>query len=261
VFVSEGGISSKFGWNVAAYAPGSDYGWSGNSSTSHRASGSAVAWTYGDDIGGYNNFQYHTPAGILPNDISVKIAYAPNLGSSANNSSNATGASSGAITSGDNATQIQVSGSPVPGATLSASYIEKENQNVIKRHYEAGGLSGKYAVGPVSLGYGRFYVQPTLQGAQSTIYTEHYINDSYGISFNVNDALSLSYTSEQSEANKETVVDAEVDTKVTAEITAVQAAYTMGGMTLSLAHKEIENMDYTSGKNGLETIVAVSLAF
>jgi hypothetical protein len=261
VFVSEGGLSSKLKWDVSAYGAGSDYGWSGNSSTSHRASGSAVAWTYGDDIGGYNNFQYHTPSGILPNDISVKIAYAPSLGAAANNSSNATGTASGASTSGNNATQIQVSGSPVPGASLSASYMEKDNQNVVQRQYEAGGLSGKYAVGPVSFGYGRFYVQPTLLGAQSTIFTQHYINDSYGVSFNVNDALSLSYTNEQSEANKETVVDAEVETQVTAEITAVQAAYTMGGMTLSLAHKEIENMDYTSGKNGLETIVAVSLAF
>jgi hypothetical protein len=62
IFVSEGGISSKYGWSPAVYAPGTDYGWTGNSAVVHDSGTQAPAFTYGDDIGGYNNFQYHTPS-------------------------------------------------------------------------------------------------------------------------------------------------------------------------------------------------------
>ena len=261
IFVSEGGISSKYKWDVSAYAPGSDYGWTGNSAVSHSASASVAGFTNGDDIGGFNNIQYHSPAGFLPKDLSIKLAYAPDLGTNANASSGAVGTAVTTLEQGNDATQIQVSFAPVEGATLSTSYIKKENQNVIKRHYEAGGIAGKYSFGPVSAGYAHFRIQPALEGAQSAIYTDHYVNDAYGISLNVNDALSVSFTHEKSEANKETVVDAEVDTTVEAEITAIQAAYTMGGMTLSLASKEMENMDYTTGLDGNETTFAIVMAF
>jgi hypothetical protein len=261
IFVSEGGLSSKLKWDVSAYGPGSDYGWSGNSTANHRNGASVAGFTYGDDIGGYNNFQYHTPAGILPNDISLKIAYAPNLGTGANNSSNGSGTVT-TQTQGNNATQVQVSGSPVEGATISASYMTKDNQDTTyKRKYEAGGISGKYSFGPVSVGYGKFYVQPSMLKNVGTILTQDYENEAYGISFNVNDALSVSYTNETSEARKKTTTDAEVVTRVEAEISAIQAAYTMGGMTLSLAQKDLENMDYTSQVNGKETVIAVALAF
>ena len=262
IFVSEGGISSKYKWDVSAYAPGSDYGWNGNSSSSHRAGASAAAYTNGDDIGGYNNIQYHTPSGLLPSDISIKIAYAPSLASQPNNSSNGTGASAGDETNGNNATQIQIAGTPTDGMTVSGSYISKENQSTsMKREYEAGGISAKYVFGPVSVGYGKFFVQPALVKLTSAITTQHYENDALGIAFNVNDQLSISYTHEESEATKESITDVELKSNVTAEISAIQAAYTMGGMTLSLATKDIENMDYTASKNGKETVFAVALAF
>jgi len=261
IFVSEGGISSKLKWDVSAYGAGSDYGWTGNSSANHNAGAAVNGWTQGEDIGGYNNFQYHSPAGLLPNDVSIKIAYAPTLSAGANNSSNAAGGATPTTVTGDDATQIQISGTPIEGATLSASYFKKGNQNVVIRQYEAGGLAGKYSMGPISVGYGKFYVQPLNEGSNAAIYTDHYENDSYGVSFNVNDALSVSYTHEKSEANKETTTDAEVRSTVETEISAIQAAYTMGGMTMSLASKEMENMDYTTGIDGNETVFAVSLAF
>jgi len=261
IFVSEGGISSKYKWDVSAYAPGSDYGWTGNTTASHNGSASVAGFTNGDDIGGFNNIQYHSPAGFLPKDLSIKLAYAPDLGSNANASSNATGVAVTSLTQGNDATQVQVSFAPIEGASISTSYIKKENQNVLQRDYEAGGIAGKYTFGQVSAGYAHFRIQPALEGAQSAIFTDNYENDAYGIAVNVNDDLSISFTHEKSEANKETVVDAEVDTTVETEITAIQAAYTMGGMTLSLASKEMENMDYTTGLDGNETTFAIVMAF
>jgi len=266
IFVSEGGISSKYGWSPAVYAPGSDYGWtSNNGSTVVHDSGLATAsFTYGDDIGGFNNFQYHTPAGILPFGISAKVAYAPNTGANANASSDAAGTVPSAE-DGSSAVQYQVNATPLDGLSVTASYFEKQNaQSIYKYGYEAGGASAKYAVGPVTIGYGKFYVQPAIAKATETILTQDYENTSYGIAFNVNESLSLSYTNEKSEANKKTVVGlTNADTKATVETTidAIQAAYTMGGMTISVASKDISDMDYTAGLNAKETVLAISMAF
>jgi len=266
IFVSEGGISSKYGWSPAVYATGSDYGWTtNNASTVAHDSGLATAsFTYGDDIGGFNNFQYHTPAGILPFGISAKVAYAPNTGGDANASSDAAGTVPNAE-DGSSAVQYQVNATPLDGLSVTASYFEKENtQSIYKYGYEAGGASAKYAVGPVTIGYGKFYVQPAIPAATRTILTQDYENTSYGIAFNVNESLSLSYTNEKSEANKKTVdVLTRADTKSTVETTidAIQAAYTMGGMTISVASKDISDMDYTAGLNAKETVLAISMAF
>ena len=48
---------------------------------------------------------------------------------------------------------------------------------------------------------------------------------------------------------------------VETKITGIQAAYTMGGMTISLANKEIEDANYTANVDIGETVVAVVMAF
>lgn len=263
IMVSEGGISSKYAWSPAVYAAGSDWGWAGGTGK-HDAGAAGAAYTYGDDIGGWNNFQYHTPAGILPFGISAKLAFAPSTGSGENASAEAS-SDAAAAEDGDGAVQYQLSAAPIDGLTVSASYFEKKKpQSTRKVKYEAGGASAKYAVGPVTIGYGKFYVQPSYLKSGTDV-VKDYTNSGYGIALNVNENLSLSYTNEKSEANKMTAVLASsaADTRSVVEtsITSVQAAYTMGGMTLTIADKSIDNLDYTSGKDGSETMVAINLAF
>jgi len=265
IFVSEGGISSKYGWSPAVYAPGTDYGTNGNSSASTADTGaSVVPFTYGDDIGGFNNFQYHTPADILPFGISAKVAYAPNTGANANASSDASGSLPN-IEDGRSATQYQVNAAPIDGLAVTASYFKKNDMvTTYKYGYEAGGASAKYAIGPVTIGYGKFYVQPAVAKANATIHTLDYENTSYGIAFNVNESFAISYTKEDSDANKKTVVtgtNADTKTTVTTSVSSIQAAYTMGGMTLTVAQKGINDSDYTAGLDQKETTIAVSLAF
>ena len=45
------------------------------------------------------------------------------------------------------------------------------------------------------------------------------------------------------------------------EVDSIQAAYTIAGMTLSLANEEYDNHDYTSGNKMKETTFAMSIAF
>jgi hypothetical protein len=266
VFVSEGGISSKYGWSPAVYAPGSDYGWTTNttSATKHDNGTNAPTFTYGNDIGGYNNFQYHTPADILPFGIGAKIAWAPTTATDQNASSDNAGDTK-SVEDGHSAVQYQVNATPYEGLSVTASYIENQGYgNLYKQSYEAGGGSAKYAMGPVTIGYGKFLVAPAILKSATASHTYLYENTSYGIGFNVNENLSVSYTNEKSNAKRKTVATTtRVDTmaEVETEITAVQAAYTMGGMTLSIAQKGIDNMDYTAALDAKETVLAVSLAF
>ena len=266
IFVSEGGISSKYGWSPAVYATGSDYGWTSSAATGtkHDDGTSKPGFTYGNDIGGYNNFQYHTPAGILPFGLGAKVAYAPSSAEDKNASADNAGDTKSAE-DGHSAFQYQVNATPIDGLSVTASYIKNDGYGTdYKQEYEAGGGSAKYSVGPVTIGYGKFLVAPAITKALVAEHTYAYENVSYGIGFNVNESFSISYTNEKSEASKKAVAQpTRVDTmsKVEAEISAIQAAYTMGGMTVSVASKSLDNIDYTLNKDGKETVIAVALAF
>ena len=66
-FVYLSGISAKYKADSSAYGAGSDMGLTYTTDTDHDIDTNTTAkFTYGDDIGGWNNVQYHTPAGLLP---------------------------------------------------------------------------------------------------------------------------------------------------------------------------------------------------
>lgn len=263
VFVSEGGISAKYGFDTSAYAPGSDYGATGGSGA-HENGAAGAGYTYGEDIGGYNNFQYHLPAGVLPYSGAIKLAYAPTTGKNQNASSNATTAAP-ATGNGASAYQIYGSFAPVDGALVKGSYFAKEyDAATIESGYEATGVTGKYALGAFSVGLGRFYVIPADGNAVTTAGTNHvemYTNDALSVGLVVNDNLSVSLMKENSDATQKANGTINSVTSISSQILSAQAAYTMGGMTVSLAQKQIDNFAYTQGRDQLETVVAVVMAF
>jgi hypothetical protein len=269
IFVSEGGISSKYSFDASAYGAGSDNGYSGGSGK-HDAGATGAAYTYGDDIGGFNNVQYHTPAGLLPFDIAAKFAYAPNTGANANASSHAVGALP-ANEDGNTALQAQVTMAPLDGLSLSLSYMEKDGESGASKiqDYMAGGGGIKYSWGPVTAGYGKFYVAPALGIQGVGTYVQYYENDAISIGVAVNDAISVSWTDESSESNQQTIqavghttaAGSQTDATIETSVQTAQAAYTAGGMTLSLSLKDVENANYTNAKDIKETIIAMVLAF
>jgi len=256
-YIHESSLSGKYGFDASAYAPGSDYGYTGTTGST---------FTYGANMSSYNSIQYHSPAGALPMDMIVKVGYAPEADGTIN-SSNASGTS---VESANAVSEYYVQLSPIDGLSLKGSYLEKtddiaDDGTKTKQSYEVGGIAGKYSFGPATVGYGKYLIAPTLgvQTADSE-YTMHYENNSLSLGVNVNDALSVSWTTEESTAMKRTnVTTADGSTKndVDTQIDAIQAAYTMGGMTLSVAHKDIENVDYTLNKDAVETVFAVVMAF
>ena len=121
---------------------------------------------------------------------------------------------------------------------------------------EAGTVGLKVTLGPVQAGYqktGEFF------GTATTADAEYYNNTGWGVSFNVNDDLSVSYGSFTSKKGFNGSDLAERKT----EATSWQLAYSMGGASLKIAETEVDNSQYVTGtsQDYEGTTVALSLAF
>ena len=68
----------------------------------------------------------------------------------------------------------------------------------------------------------------------------------YGIAFNVNDALSISY---QDYDNTYKLRGDQTGDGITQNISGVQAAYTMGGATVRISDVSVDNSGGTSGNS------------
>ena len=104
----------------------------------------------------------------------------------------------------------------------------------------------KYAMGGFTAGYQRSVEDTGLTG------TAEYENTSYGITFSVNDDLSIGYGHIESDASG-TANDPEADS--------IQASYTMGGATFRIADVDVENAAYAAAGDNEATIISLGLAF
>ena len=207
-------------------------------------------------VGTTQNVEWSLPADMLPEGMSAHIAYTPRAGAGVTNDK-ASGGDSGHNGSGYD---IAVSHNAlIDGLNVFAgrSVIEQE-KNV------GAGMSGDrtqyvygatYAVGSVTVGYqeSRDNMQNTAVGAV----TSYYSNQAFGVSFNVNDNLSLSYGSHKSDRNLNS------GTSVELEAESLQLAYTMGGMSVKIAESTVDNGSYTAGTGSDRdgTTIALTLAF
>jgi outer membrane protein OmpU len=128
----------------------------------------------------------------------------------------------------------------------------------------------KYSFGPVSIGYSESYLDggvtanlenPTASKAERTaggIFT----GEQMSIAFNVNDNLSISYTSSDetydSQDNAKTATTDDDD--VTETIDALQIAYSMGGMSIKAYNMEVSNPDQDDNAAD-QSITEIALGF
>ena len=93
----------------------------------------------------------------------------------------------------------------------------------------------------------------------------YYENKFVGIQFDVNDALSVSFNSDESEKNVRAAVavGATAGTKstTTMEQDSIQIAYTTGGATIGITQVEVDNADYTAGKNETQSVISLGISF
>jgi len=240
ICVSECSTSKKYAWDASAYTTITD--------TSH-SSGSV----YPGNLGGTNNIQYHTPELPFGTVITAGFGQVVKVGASSNN----TGSSSG-----DSMEAYSLVTKPVDGLTLSASYYDKNDYDdglTNETQLEEGGAYGaKYSAGNLTVGYGKSFKAPQATAITAgTTTVEYYENTGVSVAYAVNDELTVSWTDEDNEANYQTSSTTAYDV----EVTSIQAAYTIGGATLSLARTEYDNVSYVQNDEATETLIAVAFAF
>ena len=86
---------------------------------------------------------------------------------------------------------------------------------------------------------------------------DYYDQTNYSIAFAASDDLSVSYERETSQVNYVGSGNAAVEQ----ESSAVQVAYTMGGMTIALSHASHDNNGYSTTNNQDQSLLAVTMAF
>jgi outer membrane protein OmpU len=126
-------------------------------------------------------------------------------------------------------------------------------------NYETDEFNGvwyaKYSMGPVSIGYSESYMDAGVTQAlgSETVNTAKaertaggiFTGEQMSIAFNVNDNMSISYTTsdETYDTQDDAKTAATTDDDVTESIDAIQVAYSMGGMSIKAYNMEVSNPD------------------
>ena len=247
---SEGGLSKELGYGIGALGTGTDYG-------------NTMTIEYGGTVSTSPNIQYHLPADMLPFGLTAKVGFVPNLSDASGNSFKNAGPEQTNSLAGDTATQYQVTAAPMDGLAIGADYYSTDDGTATAQDYESGNYYAQYALGNWKVGYNKGYYAPALTD-KNTAVTE-YENTAYGIEVALNDAISVSFNSEESEAttNNAYVAGASTNTKtlVNADMETWQIAYVLGGATAGIHMSETSNADYSSGKEEKVTLFTLAMDF
>jgi len=208
------------------------------------------------------HLQYNTPT-IL--GTSISLTWAPQMGA-ADTADKSTGTGTANTSAGYDAT-ININPSfgteILSGLNLFVGghvHDRQENADVgtaTNEHVE-GSAGITYSLGPISLGFQR--TGEITGDTKTATDVDYYRNNMYGISFNVNDSLSVSYGLTESEQN---FVNPNEGEAVTMEVESYQIAYTMGGASIRFADVEMDNGSYQTGTGYDKSakIISVGLAF
>jgi outer membrane protein OmpU len=208
-------------------------------------------------VGGKANIEYSIEEGMFFGDgTTAHIAYSPRA-----DGNNANDKASGGAGNGNGAgwdIVLQNSGI-ADGLNIFGGYsvIQREQNTTLAGGNKKGdkssmALGATYAIGGATFGY-----QYSKDDLGITEGTNYYENNAYGVSFSVNDNLSVSLGAHNSERNHAD------GTTTDNEATSAQASYTMGGASIKFARTVVDNADYSTAvandKDGYS--VALTLAF
>ena len=196
----------------------------------------------------------YTP-NMMPEGLTARIAYTPNAGGSGA-ADKATSVHYGSLQSGYDITLAADEGlHGIAGLSVSAGISNIERDAAVANYdsdNEEETVAITYAAGGFTVGY-----QWSEEDTGASTNEMEYNNDGYGITFNVNDDLSIGYNHYESEQTAN-------DATTTTEATSYQAAYTMGGATIRLARGTVDNAAYQATGANFDregTILSVALAF
>jgi len=147
-----------------------------------------------------------------------------------------------------------------------ASTIESRENSAATDQDQYQGVGGiTYDIGPLSLGTQWSAVYTGVDDKVGTIVAAYhtYKNTAFGIAFNVNDDLSISYGEHKSRKagynNSAAQTGAPGSRQV--DVSSWQAAYTMGGASFRIADVKVDNNLFSADDDRTATVVSLGLAF
>jgi len=197
-----------------------------------------------------------TPS-MMPDGVTARLAYTPNFGTKNIGDKSLGGDGGGGTGSGYDLT-LQIGGDAIgmSGLTLYAGTSTIEESGIsysgdLTEHTAAA----TYAMGGFTFGYQWSQENKKAMGTGSV---SNYNNDLWGVSFNVNDDLTISYANAES-----TQVKNPANTSTTLEVDSIQLAYTMGGASFRIAEASVDNAKYATGTAATMdgTTISLALAF
>ncbi len=194
-----------------------------------------------------------TMADVLGSGFKIDAMYTTDVGSGDAQSDNGTSGELGGTS--DDGKEITITGN-VPmleGLSVGFGYYDQGSAATSTQgHYgqEEGTAYVKYSTGPISVGYQKGAV--SIHGGSAE--TE-YVNDYIGISYKINDDVSISYNEMESMKSNGSAAN------MVQEFDSISLSYSIGGMVIGIADAEVSNSSYTSGRSMDETSVSLSIAF
>ncbi len=140
------------------------------------------------------------------------------------------------------------------GLTIGGGHENVEGNTSTDPEYNTATGYAKYSMGPVTIGYQEVYVDSAAGAAD-------YEGDGYGVTFAVNDDLTVGYTVENVTKKEITGGNSAATAAVEQENKGISASYTTGGMTFAIIQVDVDNAGYSSTTTGEHTEIALSFAF
>jgi hypothetical protein len=219
-----------------------------------EADGAGLSATINKISGGSAGATIEVKPEMTPDGLTARFAWTPDVDGGSSVGDKTTGAAAGIAGGGWDLTLeatedlhgmagLTVYGgiSEVDQFTDSATYSGNRDETV---------YGFKYAMGGFTVGY-----QLTDEDTGQTGVTG-YENTSYGITFSVNDDLSIGYGHTESDGSG-------TSSKADPVADSIQVAYTMGGATFRIAEIDVENAGYTTDASADKdsTVISLGLAF
>ena len=194
-------------------------------------------------VGGVTDLEWNVGMG-LPEGMNVYASFAPRPDGSKNAKKGVGGDTTSAAGNGWDI--VLTHNGLVDGLNVFGG-LSSIDQNATLGDKDSEAYGATYAIGGATVGYQ--YSKEDNVGASGT----YYENDAYGISYSVNDDLTISYGHNESSSNSGSTADVEAQS--------VQISYSVGGASLVFADSDVDNQNYVSGTNRSGRTVAVTLAF
>jgi len=205
-------------------------------------------------VGSSMNVQWSTPtiAGST-----IKVAYAPKNDGGQTNDKATSGA---ANASNGRGIDVLIDMKPIDGFNMwvGASQTERYGlDNGAKEDRDDAhefNVGATFTIGPVVFGAAKTYEHTGNVGSGEV---DYYNNSMYGLSFNVNDDLSVSAGRFESQKKVAQTYSAEM------EMMSYQVAYSLGGASFKLAKTDVDNAGYSNAVSAQKgaTVIAMTLAF